>query len=76
MSIVGMGLGFSCGNFVFLAKALQELTGLEYKVVGVIIYSVIFLLLVLIKEPERIKVLAYIIACIIFSIGRLIVIQL
>lgn len=69
LSVVGMGLGFSCGNFVFLSKALEELTGIHHKFVGIMIYSLIFVLLIIIREPEKIKILAYIIAGLIFSIG-------
>lgn len=68
--LVGMGLGFSCGNFVFLAKALVELTGADYRLVSLMIYGLIFFLLIIIREPEKIKVLAYVIAAFIFFIGR------
>jgi hypothetical protein len=67
--LVGMGLGFSCGNFVFLSKALSELTGIHQKFIGIGIFALIFFLLIIIREPEKIKVLAYIIAGLIFSIG-------
>jgi uncharacterized protein YacL len=68
--VIGMGLGFSCGNFVFLSKALEELTGINHKLIGVLIYALIFVLLIIIREPEKIKGLAYVIAALIFFIGN------
>ena len=69
--IIGIGLGFSCGNFVFLAKALVELTGLPYGQVIILIYVFILFMLMIIREPERIKPIAFFFTMVILSIGSL-----
>ena len=68
--IIGIGLGFSCGNFVFLAKALVELTGLPMRSIGIIIYATLFSMLLIIREPERIKPIAFFFTAVILSIGK------
>lgn len=67
--IIGIGMGFSCGNMVFLAKALVELTNLSYTFVTFLIYLLIVSMLVLIREPERIKPIAYFFTFMILGIG-------
>lgn len=68
--IIGIGVGFSCGNFVFLAKALRELTGLPLGNITIIIYSSIFMMLLIIREPERIKPIAFFFTIVILGIGN------
>lgn len=67
--IIGIGLGICCGNFVFLAKALGELTGLPPSNILVIIYATIFVMLLVIREPERIKPVAFFFTAVILGIA-------
>lgn len=59
---VGMCLGFGLGNYVYLIKAVAELTGQSTFISSVGIYLFSTVLLLLIIEPEKIKFVATIIA--------------
>lgn len=56
---------------IFLVKALKELLGLHENICSLLIYAVVFVLLLVIVEPEKIKPIAYVLAAFIFGSGNL-----
>ena len=59
---MGMSLGFALGNYVFLIKALNELFHFTTATSSLIVYIGIFVILILIIEPEKIKPIAYLLS--------------
>lgn len=69
IATIGMGLGFALGNYVYLVKALNEILGFSERTCSFLIYLIIFGLLVVIVEPEKIKPLAFLLSFFIFGSG-------
>ena len=66
-AMVGLSLGISLGNYVYLIKALIEITGFDFQLVTLGIYAFMFVLLLIIIEPEKLRNLAFFLAVCIFG---------
>lgn len=61
-SSIGIGLGFALGNYVYLVKSIEEITGMGSWACSGLVWIVLLFLLKLIIEPEKIKPLAFLLS--------------